>query len=61
MMRMNRMVLLLLPLLILGCASSDEPTNQFDAELYSGKPIDTLTSDDPPSAKKKQLCVVMSL
>ncbi|MEZ9534920.1 hypothetical protein CSB62_03260 [Vibrio splendidus] len=55
MMRMNRMVLLLLPLLILGCASSDEPTNQFDAELYSGKPIDTLTSDDPPVSEKEAI------
>ncbi len=36
-------------------------TNQADAELYSGKPIDTLTSDDPPVSEKKQSCVVMSL
>ncbi|MCK8076366.1 tetratricopeptide repeat protein [Vibrio sp. 1CM2L] len=52
---LNKFVLLLLPFLLLGCASSDEPTNQFDAELYSGKPIDTLTSDDPPLNEKEAI------
>ncbi|MFA0155208.1 tetratricopeptide repeat protein [Vibrio sp. 10N.261.46.A3] len=52
---LNKFVLLLLPFWLLGCASSDEPTNQFDAELYSGKPIDTLTSDDPPLNEKEAI------
>ncbi|MEO9493644.1 tetratricopeptide repeat protein [Vibrio splendidus] len=51
----NKFLLLLLPFLLLGCASSDEPTNQFDAELYSGKPIDSLTSDDPPLNEKEAI------
>ncbi|NOJ13471.1 tetratricopeptide repeat protein [Vibrio splendidus] len=51
----NKFLLLLLPVLLLGCASSDEPTNQFDAELYSGKPIDTLTSDEPPLNEKEAI------
>ncbi|MGF1823076.1 tetratricopeptide repeat protein [Vibrio splendidus] len=51
----NKFILLLLPILLLGCASSDEPTNQFDAELYSGKPIDSLTSDDPPLNEKEAI------
>ncbi|MEZ8860162.1 tetratricopeptide repeat protein [Vibrio sp. 10N.247.311.51] len=51
----NKFLLLLLPILLLGCASSDEPTNQFDAELYSGKPIDSLTSDDPPLNEKEAI------
>lgn len=55
MMFYNKSILLLLPLLLLGCASSDEPTNQFDAELYSGKPIDTLTSDAPPVSEKEAI------
>ena len=55
MMLYNKFLLLLLPILLLGCASSDEPTNQFDAELYSGKPIDSLTSDDPPLNEKEAI------
>ena len=55
MMLTKRILLLFLPLLVLGCASSDEPTNQFDAELYSGKPIDTLTNDDPPVSEKEAI------
>ncbi|MEZ9660774.1 tetratricopeptide repeat protein [Vibrio sp. 10N.261.52.F3] len=55
MMLYNKFILLLLPILLLGCASSDEPTNQFDAELYSGKPIDSLTSDDPPLNEKEAI------
>ncbi|NOJ03822.1 tetratricopeptide repeat protein [Vibrio splendidus] len=51
----NKFLLLLLPVLLFGCASSDEPTNQFDAELYSGKPIDTLTSDEPPLNEKEAI------
>ncbi len=57
---LNRMVFLL-PLSNSRLPSSDEPTNQFDAEFVFGKPIDTLTSDDPPVSEKKQSCVVMSL
>ena len=55
MMLYNKFLLLLLPILLLGCASSDEPTNQFDAELYSGKPIDSLTSDAPPLNEKEAI------
>ncbi|CAH6997927.1 Flp pilus assembly protein TadD, contains TPR repeat [Vibrio chagasii] len=55
MMLYNKFLLLFLPILLLGCASSDEPTNQFDAELYSGKPIDTLTNDDPPLSEKEAI------
>ncbi|MBY7730633.1 tetratricopeptide repeat protein [Vibrio splendidus] len=55
MMLYNKFLLLLLPILLLGCASSDEPTNQFDAELYSGKPIDTLSSDNPPLNEKEAI------
>ncbi|MCG9638907.1 tetratricopeptide repeat protein [Vibrio sp. Isolate34] len=55
MMLYNKFLLLFLPILLLGCASSDEPTNQFDAELYSGKPIDTLTNDDPPLNEKEAI------
>ncbi len=51
----SKFLLLLLPMLLLGCASSDEPTNQFDAELYSGKPIDTLSSDNPPLNEKEAI------
>ncbi|MDN3701131.1 tetratricopeptide repeat protein [Vibrio artabrorum] len=51
----NKFLILLLPILLLGCASSDVPTNQFDAELYSGKPIDSLTSDDPPLNEKEAI------
>ncbi|MDD1830125.1 tetratricopeptide repeat protein, partial [Photobacterium sp. ZSDE20] len=51
----HKFLLLFLPILLLGCASSDEPTNQFDAELYSGKPIDTLTNDDPPLSEKEAI------
>ncbi|MCX2756971.1 tetratricopeptide repeat protein [Vibrio sp. Sgm 22] len=55
MMLYHKFLLLFLPILLLGCASSDEPTNQFDAELYSGKPIDTLTNDDPPLSEKEAI------
>ncbi|MFA0114882.1 tetratricopeptide repeat protein [Vibrio sp. 10N.261.46.E11] len=55
MIRVSRYFLALLVFVILGCASSDEPTNQFDAELYSGKPIDTLSSDDPPLSEKEAI------
>lgn len=55
MMLYNKFLLLFLPILLLGCASSDEPKNQFDAELYSGKPIDTLTNDDPPLSEKEAI------
>lgn len=55
MIRVSRYFLALLVFAILGCASSDEPTNQFDAELYSGKPIDTLSSDDPPLSEKEAI------
>ena len=51
----NKFLLLFLPILLLGCASSDEPKNLFDAELYSGKPIDTLTNDDPPLSEKEAI------
>ncbi|WP_299692958.1 tetratricopeptide repeat protein [uncultured Vibrio sp.] len=51
----KKFLLLLLPIVLLGCASSDKPTNQFDAELYSGKPIDTLTNEDPPVSEKEAI------
>ncbi|MGR5555301.1 tetratricopeptide repeat protein [Vibrio fortis] len=51
----NRVILLMLPLFLIGCASSDETSNDFNSELYAGKPIDTLSNDTPPLNEKEAI------
>ncbi|HDM8189480.1 TPA: tetratricopeptide repeat protein [Vibrio harveyi] len=56
---MNNLKLTTLTLCIslatVGCASSPEPSDDFNAALYSGKPIDSLSSDAPPSTEKEAI------
>ncbi|MFA0475941.1 tetratricopeptide repeat protein [Vibrio breoganii] len=38
-----------------GCSSTEPPTNEFDATLYSGKPIDSLSNDEPPKTEEEAI------
>ncbi|UTT84046.1 tetratricopeptide repeat protein [Vibrio pelagius] len=51
----NRVILFMLPLFLIGCVSSDETGNDFNSELYAGKPIDTLSNDAPPLNEKEAI------
>lgn len=53
-MKKHQLYIWLLPLFILaGCASSPEST--LDTSLYDGKPIDTLSLDEPPKTEKEAI------
>jgi len=52
---MNKTIFLLLPLFLFGCAAPDESANDFNSELYAGKPIDTLSNDAPPLNEKEAI------
>ncbi|WP_243974535.1 tetratricopeptide repeat protein [Vibrio natriegens] len=41
--------LILCALLISGCASNETKQAAFDKSLYSGKPVEALTNDEPPA------------
>ncbi|PMO51314.1 hypothetical protein BCT07_06380 [Vibrio breoganii] len=43
-------VIIALVLSVIGCSSTEE-VNEFDKTLYSGKPIDSLTSEDAPKTE----------
>lgn len=53
-MNKQQLAVWLLPLsLLVGCATSDD--NTFDASLYDGKPIDTLSLEEPPKTEKEAI------
>jgi len=48
-----RYLLLLIPLFLLSACASNEP--QLDTSLYEGKPIDTLSLEEPPKTEKEAI------
>lgn len=46
---------LCISLVVAGCSSGPDQTSQFNAELYAGKPIDTLSNDAPPANEKEAI------
>lgn len=44
-----------LGLLLSGCASEEQSTATFDETLYSGKPIESLTNQEPPKTEKEAI------
>ncbi|GAM78473.1 flp pilus assembly protein tadD [Vibrio ishigakensis] len=38
-----------------GCASDNQNASTFDESLYSGKPIDSLTNQEPPKTEKEAI------
>ncbi|CAM3179442.1 tetratricopeptide repeat protein [Vibrio rarus] len=54
--KLNKKALILLVALSLaGCASSDPEPVAFDASLYSGKPIESLTNEEPPKTEMEAI------
>ncbi|MEZ9130306.1 hypothetical protein AB4113_00835 [Vibrio breoganii] len=48
----KNLFLVLLTMTLFACANNDEKEKSgFDSSLYSGKPIDSLTNDDPPKSE----------
>ncbi|MEZ8103454.1 tetratricopeptide repeat protein [Vibrio bivalvicida] len=48
-----RFLLLLIPFFLLSACASNEP--QLDTSLYEGKPIDTLSLEEPPKTEKEAI------
>lgn len=44
-----------LGLVLSGCASDSQNASTFDEALYSGKPIESLTNQEPPKTEKEAL------
>ncbi|GEM80164.1 tetratricopeptide repeat protein [Vibrio superstes] len=40
---------------LIGCASSEPEPVEFDNSLYSGKPVDSLTSQEPPKSEMEAI------
>ncbi len=43
-----RLISILCGAILVGCATNQPPQSTFDATLYDGRPVDTLSSDVPP-------------
>tara|TARA_Y100001956_G_scaffold82949_1_gene107173 strand:+ start:3701 stop:4711 length:1011 start_codon:yes stop_codon:yes gene_type:complete len=53
-MKKHQLFVWLLPVFVLvGCAASDE--NTLDTSLYDGRPIDTLSLEEPPKTEKEAI------
>ncbi len=48
-------LLMIFVLVVSGCASSDNQQAEFDKSLYSGKPIEALTNDEPPQTEEEAI------
>ncbi|MCG9700283.1 tetratricopeptide repeat protein [Vibrio natriegens] len=48
-------ILTLFVLLTNGCATSDSHQTAFDKSLYSGKPVEALTNDEPPANESEAI------
>lgn len=40
---------------LLGCASSESEPKEFDGSLYAGKPVDSLTNEEPPKTEMEAI------
>ncbi|GEA51111.1 hypothetical protein VIN01S_19150 [Vibrio inusitatus NBRC 102082] len=40
---------------LIGCASSDPEPVEFDGSLYAGKPVDSLTNEEPPKTEMEAI------
>ncbi|WP_459682953.1 tetratricopeptide repeat protein [Vibrio comitans] len=38
-----------------GCASSEKEPTEFDGSLYAGKPVDSLTNEEPPKSEMEAI------
>lgn len=51
---MNKWIVMMIVVALQGCSSQD-PVSAFDDSLYSGKPVDSLSSSEAPKPKQKRL------
>ncbi|MFS2000609.1 tetratricopeptide repeat protein [Vibrio breoganii] len=60
MMRMEvtfrrKVLAILLCVGLVGCASSEPEPKEFDGSLYAGKPVDSLTNEEPPKTEMEAI------
>ncbi|NMV06428.1 hypothetical protein HKB28_04565, partial [Vibrio parahaemolyticus] len=45
----------IISLLVLTACATNEQASDFDSSLYSGKPVESLTNDDPPKTEEEAI------
>ena len=45
----------IISLLVLTACSTTEQSSDFDSTLYSGKPVESLTNDEPPKTEEEAI------